>query len=90
MDTGQVLVAKPTNPHLQASTLKALSALILIPIPDKNAAIIVKPDGVNVDGTHVPLVAGTIYSLGALLQGRLMASGNDAAYALARGNQGVP
>jgi D-alanyl-D-alanine carboxypeptidase len=35
-------------------------------------------------------VAGTIYSLGALLQGRLMASGNDAAYALARGNQGVP
>jgi hypothetical protein len=54
MDTGQVLVAKPTNPHLQASTLKALSALILIPIPDKNAAIIVKPDGVNVDGTHVP------------------------------------
>ena len=49
----------------------------------------VKPDGVNVDGTHVPLVAGTTYSLAALLQVLLMASGNDAAYALARGNQGV-
>jgi serine-type D-Ala-D-Ala carboxypeptidase (penicillin-binding protein 5/6) len=90
MDTGQVLVARaPHVPHLPASTLKTLAALILIPILDKNATIMVKPDDVNVDGTHVPLVAGTTYSVGALLQGLLMASGNDAAYALARGNQSV-
>jgi D-alanyl-D-alanine carboxypeptidase (penicillin-binding protein 5/6) len=44
---------------------------------------------VNVDGTHVAILPGTAYNVMRLMQGMLMASGNDAAGALARGNQSV-
>jgi D-alanyl-D-alanine carboxypeptidase (penicillin-binding protein 5/6) len=88
MDTGQVLAARaPHAPHLPASTLKTLTALVLVPILDRNATIRVKPEDVNVDGTHVGIVAGTAYTVAALMQGLLMSSGNDAGYALARANQ---
>ena len=43
----------------------------------------------NVDGTHVAILLGTAYNVMTLMQGMLMASGNDAAGALARGNQSV-
>jgi D-alanyl-D-alanine carboxypeptidase (penicillin-binding protein 5/6) len=88
MDTGQVLVAKaPHAPHLPASTLKTLTALTLIPLLNADTKILVKPEDVSADGTHVGILAGTAYSTGTLLQGMLITSGNDAAYALARGNQ---
>ena len=90
MDTGQILVAKaPHATHLPASTLKTLTALTLIPLMDANTKILVKPEDVSADGTHVGILAGTSYSVGTLLQGMLITSGNDAAYALARGNQSV-
>ena len=41
------------------------------------------------DGTHVAILPGTAYNVMTLMQGMLMASGNDAAGALARGNQSV-
>jgi D-alanyl-D-alanine carboxypeptidase (penicillin-binding protein 5/6) len=88
MDTGQILAARaPHALHLPASTLKALTALTLIPLMDANAKILVKPEDVRADGTHVGILAGTSYSVGTLLQGMLITSGNDAAYALARGNK---
>lgn len=90
MDTGEILVARaPHASHLSASTMKTLTALTLIPLLNQNSMIMVRPDDVSVTGTHLGIMAGTAYSAGTLLQGMLMASGNDAAYALARGNHGM-
>ena len=88
MDTGQILVARaPHTPRLPASTLKALTALTLIPRLDASAKIMVKPEDVRVEGSRIGILAGTAYSVPTLFRGLLMASGNDAAYALARANQ---
>ena len=90
IDTGQILVAKaPHAHHLPASTMKTLTALTLIPLLNPSSKILVKDQDVNVDGTHVGIVPGTSYSVGTLMQGMLLASGNDASYALARGNHGI-
>ena len=90
LDTGQILVARaPHAPHLPAGTMKTLTALTLIPLVDPNTNIMVKQQDVNVDGTHAGILAGTACSIGKLMQGMLMASGNDAAYALGRANQSM-
>jgi D-alanyl-D-alanine carboxypeptidase (penicillin-binding protein 5/6) len=90
MDTGQILAARaPHAPHRPASTLKTLTALTLIPRLDPDQMIMVKPQDVRVEGSRVGILAGTAYSTRTLLQGLLLASGNDAAYALARANQSV-
>jgi serine-type D-Ala-D-Ala carboxypeptidase (penicillin-binding protein 5/6) len=90
MDTGQILAARaPHERHLPASTLKTLTALTLIPLLNPKAMIMVQPQDVRVDGTHVGIIADTAYSVGTLLRGLLIASGNDAAYALARANHGA-
>ena len=90
MDTGQILAARaPHAPHRPASTLKTLTALTLIPRLDPDQMIMVKPEDVRVEGSRVGILAGTAYSTRTLLQGLLLASGNDAAYALARANQSV-
>jgi serine-type D-Ala-D-Ala carboxypeptidase (penicillin-binding protein 5/6) len=90
MNTGQILAAKaPHARHLPASTMKTLTALTLIPILGADKKILVKPQDVSVDGSRLGIMSGTSYTAGALLQGLLMASGNDAAYALARGNKSV-
>lgn len=90
MDTGQILVARaPHARHLPASTLKALTALTLIPLLDAKTKILVQPADVQAEGSHLGILAGSSYSVETLLQGMLMVSGNDAAYALARGNHSV-
>lgn len=90
LDTGKILAARtPHARHLPASTLKTLTALTLIPLLDPNRTIMVKPQDVRVDGTHVGLMSGTAYSVDSLLHGMLITSGNDAAYALARGNDSL-
>lgn len=88
MDTGQILVAKaPHTPRLPASTLKTLTALTLIPRLDASGKIMVEAQDVRVEGSRIGILAGTAYSVQTLFRGLLMASGNDAAYALARANQ---
>lgn len=91
MDTGEILVAKaPHARHLPASTLKALTALTLIPRMNPESRIMVNEQDVKpIDGTHVGIIPGVSYTVATLFQGLLMASGNDAAYALARGNHSV-
>ena len=90
MGTGQILAARaPHARHLPASTLKTLTALTLIPLLDAHAKIKVQPQDVRVQGTHLGILDGTVYTVGTLLQGLLIASGNDAAYALARANHGA-
>ncbi|HEY8654631.1 MAG TPA: hypothetical protein VIL87_16305 [Dermatophilaceae bacterium] len=90
MDTGQILVARaPHTPRLPASTLKALTALTLIPRLDASAKIVVEPQDVRVEGSRFGILAGTAYSVPTLFRGLLLASGNDAASALARANQSI-
>jgi D-alanyl-D-alanine carboxypeptidase (penicillin-binding protein 5/6) len=91
MDTGQILAAKaPHARFLPASTLKTLTALTLIPHFNVNSKIMVKPLDAAVEGSRLGVVPGVAYPATALLQGLLMTSGNDAAYALARGYKSIP
>jgi D-alanyl-D-alanine carboxypeptidase (penicillin-binding protein 5/6) len=90
LDTGQILAARaPHSRHLPASTLKALTALTLIPRLAAERRVVALPEDLRVDGTHVGILAGTAYPVRTLLQGLLIASGNDTAYALARANHGI-
>jgi serine-type D-Ala-D-Ala carboxypeptidase (penicillin-binding protein 5/6) len=91
LDTGDVLAAR--NPHGRyppASTLKWLTALTLLPKLDKRKRIVCSYADVDVDGTRVGLVEHGRYSVDLLFQAMLMASGNDAANALARAAGSVP
>lgn len=90
MDTGAILAARaPHRRSLPASTLKALTALTLIPRLEAHAKVVVQPEDVRVEGSRIGILAGTAYTVHSLFQGLLMASGNDAAYALARANDSV-
>jgi D-alanyl-D-alanine carboxypeptidase (penicillin-binding protein 5/6) len=91
MTTGEVIAAKaPHRRLLPASTLKTLTALTLIPRLHPDTAVTATGADANADGTRVGLLPGTAYRARNLFQGMLMASGNDAAYALARANGGLP
>jgi D-alanyl-D-alanine carboxypeptidase (penicillin-binding protein 5/6) len=89
-DTGEVLAAK--NPHgrfLPASTLKALTAITLIPKLDKGKMIKPSREACNVEGSAVGLTPNKIYKVEDLLRALMMVSGNDAAVALAEANGGL-
>ncbi|WP_214109419.1 D-alanyl-D-alanine carboxypeptidase family protein [Acrocarpospora catenulata] len=89
-DTGQVLAAK--NPHgrfLPASTLKALTALTLIPKLDRKKLVRPSQEACNIEGSAVGLVPEPIYKVDDLFRALLMVSGNDAAHALAEANGGL-
>jgi D-alanyl-D-alanine carboxypeptidase (penicillin-binding protein 5/6) len=91
LDTGAVLAAR--NPHGRyppASTLKWLTALTLLPKLDKRQRVVCTSADVDVDGTRVGLVEHGRYTVDLLFQAMLMASGNDAANALARVAGSVP
>lgn len=90
LDTGQILAARaPHVRRLPASTLKVLTALTLIPRLDTSSTIMVEPEDVRIEGSRAGVLAGTAYSVPTLFRGLLLSSGNDAANALARGNQSV-
>src|SRR6478736_1058488 len=91
LDTGAVVAARaPHARHLPASTLKALTALVLVPRLDAHTPVVATAADVRADGTRVGMVPGTAYTVRTLFQGLLMTSGNDAAYALARVAGGLP
>ena len=82
-DTGAVLAAKAAHGHyLPASTVKALTALVLLPRLDPRAVHVATEAEVAADGTRVGLLPGQPYTARQLFQALLMASANDAAYAL--------
>ncbi len=91
LDTGDVLAARDAHGRYPpASTLKMLTALTLLPmIKDRRVLLTATDADVNVDGTRVGLVPRGRYSLDVLFQAMLMASGNDAANALARAAGGT-
>jgi D-alanyl-D-alanine carboxypeptidase (penicillin-binding protein 5/6) len=94
MTSGMIVAARAPHARLlPASTLKTLTALTLIPTVAPDRRIVATDADVRADGTRVGMLAGSSYTAGQLFQGLLMASGNDAAYALARvggGAGGVP
>ncbi|HYN29644.1 MAG TPA: serine hydrolase [Dermatophilaceae bacterium] len=88
-DTGEVLAAKAPHARLRpASTLKALTATTLIPTIDPDAVHRATEADAAADGTRVGLLPGRTYTARQLFSGLVMASGNDAAYALAEMNGG--
>jgi serine-type D-Ala-D-Ala carboxypeptidase (penicillin-binding protein 5/6) len=92
LDTGEVLAARNAHGRYPpASTLKWLTAVTLLPqLTDRKRKVAVTDADVNVDGTRVGLVAHGHYTIDLLFQSMLMASGNDAANALARVAGSVP
>ncbi|MEO5982646.1 MAG: hypothetical protein ABIQ13_10065 [Pedococcus sp.] len=84
LDTGEVVAAKAPHARLlPASTLKALTALTLIPEVGAGQVVTATDADANADGTRVGLVPGLGYTGRQLFEALLMSSGNDAAYALA-------
>ncbi len=82
--TGVVLYERdPDIRHLPASTAKLMTALVSLErcSPDKVISI----GSVNSEGTQMGLSTGDLVTVRNLLYGLLVASGNDAAYALAYG-----
>jgi len=89
-DTGDVLAAKDPHGHYRpASTLKALTAITLIPKLDKKRVVRPSPEACNEEGSAVGLVPKPIYTVEDLFRALLMVSGNDAANALAEANGGM-
>jgi D-alanyl-D-alanine carboxypeptidase (penicillin-binding protein 5/6) len=88
--TGQVLAAKAAHQKLApASTLKALTALTLIPKLGSLLPAVAASDAPREDGTKAGIVAGTTYRIDDLFTAMLMMSANDAAVTLADANGGV-
>ena len=91
LDSGDVVLA--FNPHVQtlpASTLKALTALALVPRLEPATVVTATPEDAAVDGTKVGLDPGATYTVDQLFHALLMSSANDAAVALARVAGGLP
>ncbi|WP_460458527.1 D-alanyl-D-alanine carboxypeptidase family protein, partial [Angustibacter peucedani] len=90
LTSGDVLVARDAHGRfLPASTLKSLTVLTVLPEVDPASLVTAQPDDL-VDGTQVGLDPGSHYTVQQLLQGTMLASGNDTATALARAAGGVP
>lgn len=88
--TGAVLAAKDAHrPLPPASTLKSLTALTLLPRLPLDQQTKATAKAVGSEGTRVGLLPGKTYSVEQLMYGLLLASGNDAAVALAQANGGV-
>lgn len=91
LDTGQVLAAKdPHGRYAPASTLKVLTALVLVPRLNPATKITATRAQVAIEGSKVGVVPGHTYTVKMLLQGMLMVSGNDAARVLAGNLGGEP
>ncbi len=89
-DTGAVIAAKAPHARLgPASTLKTLTALVLIPRVDSSRSYAADESDASAGGTRIGLVPGLRYSGRQLFEALLMGSANDAAYLLARINGGL-
>jgi D-alanyl-D-alanine carboxypeptidase (penicillin-binding protein 5/6) len=96
LDSGAILGScAPDARRPPASTLKLLTALVVLPRVDLDRTVTVTPADVDIEpgSSAVGLVAGGTYRVETLLLGLMLVSGNDAAKALARvagGAGGLP
>lgn len=87
----KVLATKdPHGRYRPASIIKVLLALVVLDELDLNQTVTVSADDIaEAEGTLLGIGPGGTYTIGQLLGGMLMLSGNDAAYALAAQLGGV-
>ncbi|OZF09767.1 penicillin-binding protein [Rhodococcus sp. 15-1154-1] len=84
LDSGDVIAAKdPHGRYRPASTIKILLALVALDELDLNTTVVATAEDANAEGSAVGIGKGGVYSNFQLMQGLVMASGNDAAHALA-------
>lgn len=89
-ESGDVLAAKdPHGRYRPASTIKVLLALVALEELDLDTAVTATAEDANIEGSSAGIGKGGVYTNHQLLQGLLMASGNDAAHTLARQLGGV-
>ncbi len=82
--SGRVLFAKNPEKRLYpASTTKILTALVVLDQADPDEPVTTSKAAASIGGSSIYLTEGEVLSVGDLLQGLLLASGNDAAVALA-------
>jgi D-alanyl-D-alanine carboxypeptidase (penicillin-binding protein 5/6) len=87
--TGDVIAERDAHRRMPpASTLKMLTALVLLPNLDPRTLVTATYGEASVEGTRVGLVAGEKYRISDLFYGMFLASGNDASLALSRANGG--
>ncbi len=83
-DTGQILYSKNGDSQmLIASTTKIMTALVVLDNCDPDEQVKILTEYTKVEGSSMYLKAGEEYTVRDLLYGMLLASGNDAATALA-------
>ncbi len=83
-ETGQALWEKDADtPRLIASTTKIMTALVAIERCDLDRQVVIDPAWTGIEGSSMYLYAGQEITVRDLLYGLLLASGNDAAVALA-------
>ena len=84
METGRVLFAVDAHARLpMASTTKVMTALLAIERGSLTDEVVCPPDAFGVPGTSIYLQEGERLTLEQLLLGMMLASGNDAATAIA-------
>ncbi|MBJ8347386.1 D-alanyl-D-alanine carboxypeptidase [Antrihabitans sp. YC2-6] len=84
LDTGDVLAAKdPHGRYRPASTIKVLLAILALDELDLRRTVTGTTADADVDGTRVGIGPGGRYTNMQLMQALVMASGNDAAHAIA-------
>ncbi|WP_242606876.1 D-alanyl-D-alanine carboxypeptidase family protein [Protofrankia symbiont of Coriaria ruscifolia] len=89
-DSGAVLAARDAHgQYLPASTLKILTALAVLPHLSPAQEVTISDAAARVDGTRVGLVPGMTYTVAELATAMIVASGNDAAVALAEAAGGT-
>jgi D-alanyl-D-alanine carboxypeptidase (penicillin-binding protein 5/6) len=90
LESGDVLAAKdPHGRYRPASTMKVLTALVALRKLDPATVVVGSQADTEQEGSKVGLGPGGQYTVGQLLQGLLMTSGNDAAHALSMQMGGV-
>ncbi|GAA4852187.1 D-alanyl-D-alanine carboxypeptidase family protein [Actinomycetospora corticicola] len=84
LDSGAVLAAKVPHARLRpASLLKTLTGLLVAKQVPMDQVLVGTQDDANQEGTRVGIGPGGQYTVRQLFDAMLMASGNDAAHALA-------
>ena len=88
-EDGQCVYEKNADTKcLIASTTKLMTALVCLEIAELEEPVFIKPEHCAVEGSSMYLRAGENYTVKDLLLGLLLASGNDAALALAEHTAG--
>ncbi len=83
-DTGRVLFENRADERaLIASTTKIMTAVVVLEHMELDRAYCVPKEATNVEGSSMYLKSGELLTVGELLYGMMLCSGNDAAVALA-------